>query len=129
MNHLRAILSGIIVWFFMVISFSIIEHIPIIKDSLNLQSIIVIVLIVFYAWIGAAFYYKKGNKTFGLAIGIIISAVALSLDLILFVPLVEIPKGNTYQDFFSNPLLYILSVENVLTVFLYWKLKIVRKQN
>lgn len=124
MNYLRAILSGIIVWICVVLTFYFLEHTPIIQQSLNAQNLIIAILIILYAWIGAFFYYKNGNKTFGLSIGIMMSLTAILLDSLLFVPLVEIPKGNTYQDFFSNPLLYTLAILNVLTVYFYWRLKV-----
>lgn len=127
-NYLRAILSGIIVWICVVITFYILELLPIIQNSLNLQALIRTILISIYAYIGATFYYKKARKKSGLRVGIIMSVTVILLDLLIFVPLVEIPKGNTYHAFFSNPLLRLLSATNTITVFLYWKLKFTRKQ-
>lgn len=124
MNFIKAVTAGVLVWTCMVITFIILEHTPIIKYSLNAQTAIACVLVVFYARIGASYYYKKGNRAFGLSLGIIMSTTAVLLDVLLFVPLVEIPKGNTYQDFFSNPLLYLLAILNLLSVYFYWKQKI-----
>ena len=129
MNYLRAILAGIIVWVCVVITFTILEIVPIIKDSLNLQTFIITVLIIVYACIGARFYYTRAEKKLGLRVGLIMSVTAITLDILLFVPLVEIPKGNTCQGFLSNPLLWTLSCINAITVFLYLKLKHTRKQN
>ncbi|MFB9076550.1 DUF5367 family protein [Flavobacterium procerum] len=123
MNYFRAILSGVIVWICVAVSFMILEKIPFLKESLNLQTLIVCFLIILYAILGASFYYKKENKTSGFQLGLIMSATAILMDIIVFVPLVEIPKGNSYQDFFSNPLLWILAFLNAMTVFLYWKIK------
>lgn len=129
MNYSRAILSGLIVWICVVITFYILEIMPITKNSLNLQTLIITILIIVYACVGATFYYKKAARTSGLKIGIIMSLTAVSLDVLLFVPLIEFPKGNTYGTFFSNPLLWILSATNAITVFLYWKLKFTRIPN
>lgn len=123
MNYLRAVLSGIILWLFVAVTFFILEHTPIIKDSLNIQTIIICLFIIFYSTIGASFYYKKAISTSGFQVGIIMSLTAILLDTLLFVPLVEFPKGNTYLDFFSNPLLWILASLNIFTVFLYWRKK------
>lgn len=129
MNYLRAVFSGTIAWFCVVITFYILENIPFFKESLTAQAIIAIFTIVFYAWFAAWFYYKKAEKKLGLQAGIVITATAIILDILITVPLIEIPKGNSYQAFFSNPLLWILAVINVLTVFVYWKRKFAVSQN
>ncbi|WP_125720319.1 DUF5367 family protein [Flavobacterium ustbae] len=123
MKYFRAILSGLILWICVAVSFFILEHTPVIKESLSMQTFIICILIVFYSLAGAAFYYKKGNTMPGFKVGLIMSLTAILMDILIFVPLVEIPKGNTYQDFFSNPLLWILATLNVAIVYLYWKKK------
>ena len=127
MNYVRAILSGTIAWLCVVITFYILENIPFFKESLTGQAIIAAFTIIFYAWFAAWFYYKKAEKKWGLQAGIVIIATAIILDALLTVPLIEIPKGNSYQAFFSNPLLWILAVINVITVFTYWKRRIATK--
>lgn len=121
MNYLRAVLSGTIAWLCIVITFYVLENIPFFKASLIVQVIIAAFAIVFYAWSAAWFYYKKAEKKLGLQVGIVITATALILDVLITVPLIEIPKGSSYEAFFSNPLLWILAVVNVTTVFAYWK--------
>ncbi|KAF2517008.1 DUF5367 family protein [Flavobacterium foetidum] len=123
MNYFRAILSGLIVWCCIAVSFTVLEHIPFIRESQNTQAFLASFLIIPYAILGASFYYKKENKTSGLRLGLIMSCTAILMDAIVFVPLVEIPKGNSYQDFFTNPLLWILAFLNAMTVFLYWKFR------
>ncbi len=124
MNYLKAILCGVLLWICVAVTFFILEHTPIIKDSVSIQTIISCVLIVFYAAIAASFYYKKQNTLSGISLGVIMSLTALIFDILLFVPLVEIPKGNTYQDFFTNPLLWVLTLLNITTVYCYWKKRI-----
>lgn len=121
MNYLRAVFAGTIVWLCLVTTFYILDNIPFFKTSLTAQAIVVVFAIVFYAWFAACFYYKKAEKKSGLQAGIVITVTALLLDVLITVPLVEIPKGNSYQSFFSNPLLWILAVLNVITVFVYGK--------
>lgn len=127
MNYARAVFSGIIAWLCVVVTFYILESIPFFKKSLTAQAIIAVFTIVFYAWFAAWFYYKKAEKKLGLQTGIVITATALILDVLITVPLIEIPKGSSYQAFFSNPLLWILAVINVMTVFIYWKRKTATK--
>ena len=122
MNYLRAVFAGTIAWLCVVITFYILDNIPFFKVSSTAQAIVAIFAIVFYAWFAAWFYYKKAEKKSGLQAGVVITATALLLDVLITVPLVEIPKGNSYQAFFfSNPLLWILAVLNVITVFVYGK--------
>nr|WP_294932945.1 DUF5367 family protein [uncultured Flavobacterium sp.] len=121
MNYLRAVFAGTIAWFCVVTTFYILDNIPFFKVSSTAQAIVAIFAIVFYAWFAAWFYYKKAEKKSGLQAGVVITATALLLDVLITVPLVEIPKGNSYQAFFSNPLLWILAVLNIITVFVYWK--------
>ena len=128
MNWGRAIFSGTIAWLCVVITFYILENIPFIQKSSTALGIIATFTIVFYAWFAAVIYYKNAEKKSGLQAGIVITSTALFLDAFITVPFIEIPKGNSYQGFFSNPLLWILSIINVITVFVYWKKNIAIKQ-
>ena len=119
MNYLRAIFAGTIAWFCVVMTFYILEHISIFKKSLILQAIIAVFAIIFYAFLAAKFYYRKAEKKLGFLTGIVITATALILDVLITVPFIEIPKGSSYQVFFSNPLLWILVAVNIVTVYFY----------
>ena len=129
MNWGRAILSGTIAWICVVITFYILENISFVQKSPIVLAIIASFTIVFYAWFAALFYYKKAEKKTGLKTGIVITATALILDALITVPFIEIPKGSSYQAFFSNPLLWILAIINIITVFMYWKRNIAIKQS
>ncbi|MDR6760321.1 putative membrane protein [Flavobacterium sp. 2755] len=123
MKYIRALFSGILVWFAVSISFYILEQIPVVKDSFLGQSFIVGISIVFFAIGAAKFYYLKNYKMSGLQLGIIMSLTALFLDVIITVPFVEIPNGRSYESFFTSPVLWILAFVNAVSVFLW------RKQN
>ncbi len=122
MNYIRAIFSGILVWFGVSLFFYILEQIPVVKDSFFWQSIIVAISIVFFAIGAAKFYYLKKYKISGLQLGIIMSLTALFLDVIITVPFVEIPNGRNYESFFTSPVLWILAFVNAVSVFLWRKL-------
>lgn len=123
----RAILTGALVWLLIFITFAVLGYVPTIKDSLDLQAIIVAVLIVPFATFGASVYYKKGSKVNGVAIGLIMVVTALVLDALITVPLIEIPNGRGYQSFYTYPLLWLLVIINMATVYFYWRLRV--KQN
>lgn len=121
MIYLRGMLAGLFVWLCVSISFYVLGNIPLLKDSFFMQAFIVMICISFYAFLGAQFYYKKGYQTNGITTGILISGTALLLDVFITVPFVEIPNGRSYQSFFSSPILWILILTTVLTVYFYWK--------
>ncbi|HEX8014422.1 MAG TPA: DUF5367 family protein [Flavobacterium sp.] len=129
MNYPRAILAGVIAWLCVVITFYVLEHIPFFNKSMTTQAFIAAFTIIFYAWFAAWFYFKKAAKQLGFQAGIVITGTALILDVLVTVPLIEIPKGSSYEAFFSNPLLWILAVLNVLTVFVYFKSPPMSSQN
>ncbi len=125
MKITRAILVGSLVWMFVLTTFTILSFIPGIKDSEIQQGFIIGVLLIPLASIGAALYYRKGDNTNGFKVGIVMVSTALLLDVIITVPLVEIPyNGGSYQTFFTNPLLWILVLENLAVVYFYWRLKV-----
>lgn len=126
MNYLNAIRSGFIVWILLIITFAIFSSIPGIRDSMLQQTIVVTILMVGYATLGAALYYKKGVHHHGIKVGQIISATALVLDALITVPLLEIPAGRSYASFFSSPLLWMLVLINMITVYMYWVFNIKR---
>lgn len=124
MNKFRAILTGALVWLFIFIAFAVLGYVPLLKDSLNQQALIVGILIIPFAIFGASVYYKKGNKENGVIIGLIMVVTALILDALITVPFIEIPNGGSYQSFYTYPLLWLLVIVNMATVYFYWRLKI-----
>ncbi len=129
MNYFRAIFSGIIVWVCVALTFMSLGYIPGIKDSLQQQSIIAGILMPFYAMLGAMIYYQKGNSDHGLKVGLAISATALLLDVLITVPLFEIPNGGSYWIFFTSPLLWMLVTINITTLFIYWRQRVRTRRN
>jgi len=111
------------VWLFVSIAFAILGYVPSIKDSLDHQTLIVGVLVIPFATLGAAFYYKSGSKGSGVIIGLTMAVTALLLDALITVPFIEIPNGGSYQRFFSYPLLWLLVAVNMVTVYFYAWLK------
>lgn len=124
MKYFRAMCTGALVWLCVAISFAVLELVPQLKNSLNQQAFIVGILIVPFAIIAAYLYYRNGNKENGLMVGLTMAFTALMLDVIITVPFIEVPKGGSYQSFFSYPVLWLMVLINVTTVFFFWKLKI-----
>lgn len=128
MNKIRAISTGALIWLFIFITFASLSYVPVIKHSLTQQALIVGVFIIPFALLGASLFYKNGNKLHGLVAGVIMSITAIILDALITVPLVEIPKGGSYESFFTFPLFWLLVAINTVTIYLYWKLSTKRSQ-
>lgn len=126
MNKIRAILAGALVWVFVFTSFVILGFLPIIKDSQNLQALLVCVFIIPFTIFVASIYYKNGNNNNGFVVGLKMVVTALILDALITVPFVVIPDGGSYCSFFTYPLLWVLVIVNLSTVYFYWKLKVLR---
>jgi len=125
MNIVRASIIGSIVWVAIFSLFTLLSFMPIIKDSQTLQATIVGISIVPIAYFGAKAYYKKGYAGNGLVIGFIMVSIALILDALITVPLVEIPyNGGDYLSFFSSTILWVLVAINMGVIYFYWKTKI-----
>ncbi len=127
MKIIRAILAGTFVWALIFSVFTITGFIPAIQEPALLQWIIVAAFIIPFAWAGAAIYYKKEEvaKINGLYSGSIMLATALVLDALITVPFIEIPyNGSSYSAFFTNPLLWVLVLENIAVIYLYWRFKV-----
>jgi len=124
MKTTRAIISGIFIWILIFISFSIMSYIPIIKDSDIQQSLIVNLLLIPIVILGAKFYYKSGEITNGLLLGIFMSIIGLILDGLITVPFVIVPHGGNFRSFFINPLFLITLIEYIVIVYFYWNKKV-----
>jgi len=128
MSLFRTITAGFFIWGCVFIAFAFLNIIPLIKDSQVAQSIIMAILTVPFAYLAAVFFYKGSGKANGLKVGALMALTALVLDALITVPLVEIPNGRSFYDFFTHPLLWGLVALNITTVFSYWWLN-QRKKN
>lgn len=128
MKLLSAMRSGALVWLLTFSTFGLLSLVPGLKDSLDAQAIVVCFMMVPFAMVGASVYYRKGGCGNGIAIGSIMAATALVLDGVITVPFVEMPRGGSYQQFFSYQMLWLLVIVNISTVFFYWWLKVYRRR-
>lgn len=125
MKIVRKSIIGSIVWIIIFCLFTLLSFISITKDSQTLQATIVGICIIPLAYFGAKTYYKNGHTENGFVIGLIMVAIALILDALITVPLIEIPyNGGDYVSFFSSTILWILVSINIAVIYFYWKLKI-----
>ena len=125
MKSTRLILSGVLLWLFVFSIFAALSFVPVIQNSEALQGVIIGLCLIPFSFFITTFYFKKDNKTNGMPIAIILVCIALVMDVLITVPLFEIPyNGRGYVAFFTNPLLWILVVENIIIIYLTWRLRV-----
>lgn len=125
MQTKRAILTGSLIWLSIAIAFTTLSFAPAVMNSQLLQGLIIGSILIPASTLGAFIYFKKEKRTSGFKIGIVMAITALALDVFITVPFFEIPlNGGSYATFFSNPLLWILIIENILVVHIYWSLRV-----
>ena len=123
----RAIFSGALIWLSVLTLFGVLYAIHATSQSQLLQAAIVCVLVIPFSLLGASIYYKTGDRSNGLSVGFVMAGTALLLDALITVPLIEKPyHGMDHVQFFTNPLLFIIVIEVVLVIWLYYKMKIER---
>ncbi len=126
MNTFKAVFSGAIIWGMIFCSFFLISIIPGIQATS--QGIAIAVLVIPYAVIGSRIYFSNSAKG-SWQPPITMVTTALILDALITVPFFEKPLHQIgHLAFFSNPLLWVLVVENLLVIYGYWFL-FVRPKN
>lgn len=127
MKTIRTLAVGSLIWALVFTSFAVLDGLPSLKGNVDSQALIISFLMIPFATLGTYIYYKNGNKDHGFKIALIMALTALALDALVTVPLLEIPQGRSYQSFFSYPQLWLLVLLNMLTIYLYWRLKVQTK--
>ena len=118
-NLKYAFLAGLIVYI-IGINFFICSYYLALLEDLELQSNIILAIVIIPAAILATrFYYHKVEKTNGLFLGIVMFGIAAILDAIITVPVFFIPAGGNHYEFFTNPWFWYIALEYLLTVSIY----------
>ena len=124
MKTTRAILSGIVVWVLGVGIFTLSDFLVVLPDATWQQNGALSLFLIPFAILGAAIYYKKEHNTHGLIVGAIMVITALVLDAVFTIPFVIIPDGGSYSSFFSSTFTWIIALEYMMIVFIYWVIKV-----
>jgi uncharacterized membrane protein len=124
MKTFRALLAAGTVWALGVSAFTISYFVPLMND-LDLQANIALSLsLIPLGWLGSRFFYLKYHHPNGFVFGLIMVSTAIILDALLTVPLLILPIGGTYPEFFSAPAFWLIATEYYLVVLLYWWVKV-----
>lgn len=121
MKLFRTSIAGGIVWLLVFTTFMILDLAGL---KVTQQNLIVAILTIAFSYIAAIWYYKKGNTTHGIIVGLMMTPIILILDAIITVPFIMMPLNIGYEDFYSDYILWVLVVENIAVIYLYWRFKI-----
>lgn len=126
MNNLNvksAVISTTIVYVIGVSAFLGSFFIPIMND-VELQANLALMLAIIPAsLLGAKIYYQKGYTTNGFTLGAFMFFITMILDAIITVPLFVIPNGGSHVAFFTDPGFWLIAVEYIGVVGLFWYFK------
>ena len=119
--NLRSVLiAGSIAYILGVSAFLGSFFVPILSDPEAQANLVLSIAIIPAAILGAYFYYRKGFNTNGLIVGVSMFFITMILDALITVPIFVIPAGGDYISFFTDPGFWMIGLEYVLAVFVYW---------
>ena len=124
MKTFKALVIGGMVWFLGVLTYSVSFSLPILENVEQQANLMLFFAVVPLVWFGSWLYYRKGTQTHGLATGLVFFAMAALLDALITVPLLIIPNGGSYYDFFTDPGFWVIGVEFVGTTVIYRNFKV-----
>jgi len=120
MIKMRPLLAGTIVWSLIFSSFLLMSILPEFQESKNLQNITILILIVPFVILANRFYYRDNNQLNGFYLGFLIIICCLVLDALITLPLVILPEGGSYSEFYTDPGLIIMGAEILLVSYFYF---------
>jgi len=124
MKLVRTISFGILIWIIGVTLYTLSFYIPILEDADQQANLWLSIVIVPVVWFASKLYYNKKVTTHGFWTGMIFFITSAILDALITVPLLILPYGGTYFDFFIDFSFWVIGIEFVATVTLYWYLKL-----
>ncbi|NVK83668.1 MAG: DUF5367 family protein [Cytophagia bacterium] len=123
LNVKRAVFAALIVWTLGVTSFVLSYFVELMEDPDIQANLVLSVALVPITILAAHIYYRKGIETNGILLGAFMFLIAIILDATITVPVLIAPTGGNHLSFFGDPGFWLIGVEYVLVVTIYWKLR------
>ena len=120
MKTIKAIIIGGLIWILGSSFYSASYFLPFLEDVELQANLVLAIAIIPNAWMGAHLYYKWEPEMPGFKLAVITLLTAISLDAMITVPLLIIPQGGCFQQFFSAPAFWLIAAEYFLVVWGYW---------
>ncbi len=127
MKTIKAIIIAVLIWIVGVSFYTLSFYVPILED-LELQfNLILAIILIPTVWLGIRLYYKWSDPMHGLKVGAIILFTLILMDALFTVPYFIIPYGGSYQEFFGAASFWLIAMECLLVIYLYWRSNIQSK--
>jgi hypothetical protein len=126
LNIKHAAISAIVVYIIGILAFVGSFFLPIMNDPELQANLVLVIVLIPAAYLGAHIYYQKNHSTHGFVLGIAMFFSAIILDATITVPLFIIPNGGSHLSFFGDPGFWLIGLEYILVVLAYWKFKVVK---
>ena len=119
--HLKsAAISAVLAYVLGVAAFISSFFVSILSDPELQANLVLMFAIIPAAAFGAHIYYRKGHQTHGLVLGMAMFFGTMILDALITVPIFIMPNGGNHIDFFTDPGFWLIGLEYVAVVAIYW---------
>ncbi len=126
LNLKHAGISSLMVYAIGILAFVGSYFVPLMENPDLQANIVLMVAIAPAAFVGAHLYYRRGHTIHGGLVGATMFTGAIVLDALITVPVFIIPNGGTYRTFFGDPGFWLIGLEYIVVVVLYWQWWVIR---
>jgi len=123
MKTIRAIGIGVGIWGLGVTAYLSSFAVSVMENAEQQANWVLFFAVIPLVGLGARRYYKNGNKTHGVWVGLTFFWVAALLDAIITVPLFVLPHGGSYAEFYADPGFWIIGLLFLGIPTVHWYLK------
>lgn len=124
MKIFRAIAIGASIWVLGVSLYSLSYVVPILENVEQQANMVLFVAVMPLVWFGCGIYYRKDSTTHGYIVGQTLLLTAAALDALITVPVLIIPNGGSYYEFFTDMGFWVIAFGFIATAVLYWYAKV-----
>jgi hypothetical protein len=129
MKTKKIIGTGVLIWLVGVSLFTLSYYIPLLEDAEKQANAVLFISVPVLVWFGAKRYFKDGLNTSGFRVGLGFFLTSMTLDALITVPLLIIPNGGSYHQFYADMGFWLIGLEFLLVAMLYGKINISSKNN
>lgn len=121
MKTIKAIIIAVFIWVVGVSFFTLSYFLPILEDLELQANLTLAVVLIPTVWLGIHWYYQWSAHMHGFKVGAIMLLTLISMDALFTVPYLIIPYGGSYQEFFGSASFWLIAIECLAVILVYWK--------
>ena len=129
MNTKKIIGIGIVIWIIGVSLFTLSFYVPVLEDPEKQANAVLFISVPLLVWFGAKQYFKNGLNTQGYRVGLGFFLTSMTLDALITVPVLIIPNGGSYYQFFAEIGFWLIGLEFLIVTMLYRRVQVLSKNN